>query len=294
MLTGYLSTLPQDVLLNMGVLFYTRNGVATRVGVTEGAPDFDPGVELADLEFDGKRCRLKAQTRRVGFKPVIKGTLKEFGPQASGGQIGLIESGVFDPSTVMAAPGLAASTTGGTLAATTYYYKVSALNGTNESLGGTEASVATSGSTGSVTVTWSAVPGATSYRVYRGTTAGAESTYYAASGTSFLDTGAAGTGGSPLASLAVTTVVPKPAGSLFASTDYINNLRWIFERGTSNGSGPYACIYFPIALCTKYSVKGVDKKEAQIAFEFEAVGDPAVDLGVAPYLIELRTALPTV
>src|SRR5690348_10545420 len=92
MLNGYLPTLPQDVLLNMGVLFYSKNGVATKLGVTEGAPDFDPGVEFQDLEFDGKRCRLKAQTRKVGFKPVIKGTIKEFGSNYSGGQIALLEA----------------------------------------------------------------------------------------------------------------------------------------------------------------------------------------------------------
>ena len=80
---------------------------------------------------------------------------------------------------------------------------------------------------------------------------------------------------------------------MYAAGDYISNLRWIFERGTSAGSGPYAAIYFPIAICTKWSMKGQDKKEAQISFEFEAVGDPNVDLGIAPYLIELRTALPT-
>lgn len=190
MLTGYTANFPTDVLLNMGVLYYSKSGVATKIGVTDGAPDFDPGVELQDLEFDGKRCRLKAQSRRVGFKPVIKGTLKEFGPAASGGQIALLEPG--------------------------------------------ESEAAPDGS-----------------------------------GTKLI--------------------TPKAAGVLHASADYISNLRWIFERG----SGGYAAIYFPIALCTKWSMKGQDKKEAQISFEFEAVGDPAVDLGTAPYLLEIRTALPT-
>lgn len=190
MITGYLSTFPTDVLLNMGVLYYSKSGVATKIGVTDGAPDFDPGVELEDITFDGMRCRLKALTRRVGFKPVIKGTLKEFGPAASGGQIALLE-----PGQVEAAPD---------------------GNGTK-------------------------------------------------------------------------VVTPKPAGALYAAGDYISNLRWIFDRGQSG----YAAIYFPNALCTKWSMKGVDKKEAQISFEFEAVLDTALDLSVAPYLLEIRTALPT-
>lgn len=190
MLVGYTSNLPTDALVNMGVLFYSKAGAATKIGVTQGAPDFDPGVELADIEFDGKRCRLKGLTRRVGFKPVMKATFEEFGPSASGGQIALLE-----PGETQAAPDV------------------------NQTV----------------------------------------------------------------------LITPKPAGVLFATGDYVSNLRWIFERA----SGGYAAIYFPIALCTKWSLKGNDKKEAAIAAEFEAVGDPTADLGTAPYLIEIRTALPT-
>lgn len=88
--------------------------------------------------------------------------------------------------------------TGGTLAAATYYYKVTALNAAGESLGSNEGSVTTTGASSSNTITWAAVSGATSYRVYRGTAAGAESTYYAPGNvTTFTDTGAAGTAGSP-------------------------------------------------------------------------------------------------
>lgn len=187
MLTGYTANLPTDVLFNMGVLFRTISAVSTKMGVTRGAPDFDPGVETTDIAFDGMRCRLKGLTRRTGFKPVIKGTFLEFGPTATGKQTLILEPG------------------------------------------STEATVS-----------------------------------------------------------GVTTTTPKPAGTLYAAGDYIPDLRWIFDRG----NGAFVAIYFPIALCTKWSLKGQDKDEAQISFEFEAVGDPAVDLGVAPYLIEHRTALP--
>lgn len=188
MLNGYSANLSTDCLFNAGTLFYSKSGVATKIGVTEGAPDFDPGVEWGDIEFDGKRCRLKGLTRKTGFKPVLKGVLKELGPTASGGQIALLE-----PASAEAAPD--------------------------------------------------------------------------GSGTKL--------------------VTVSPASSLFAN--YITNLRLIFERA----SGGFAAVYFPIALCTKWSLKGVDKKEAQISFEFEAIGDPANDLAVAPYAIEIRTALPT-
>lgn len=187
MLTGYTSNLPADVLLNMGVMFRGISGTSTKIGVTMGAPTFDPGVDLKDITFDGMRCRLKGLTRRVGFRPIIKGTLKEFGPAATGKQLAVIE------------PGSAEATASG-----------------------------------------------------------------------------------------VTTVTPKAAGGLYAAGDYLTDTRWIFDRGTSG----FAAIYFPIALCTKWSLRGQDKDEALIDFEFEAVGDPAVDLGTAPYLLETRTALP--
>lgn len=90
------------------------------------------------------------------------------------------------------------STTGGTLAAATYYYKVTALGSVGETVGSNEVSVTTTGTTSSNTVTWGAVTGATGYRVYRGTSAGTESVYYAPGNvTSFTDTGAANTAGSP-------------------------------------------------------------------------------------------------
>jgi len=189
MLTGYLSTLPTDCLLSAGVLFYTKAATPTRIGVTDGAPDFDPGAELGEIMFDNRPpSRLKGLARRVGFQPVIKGTLKELGPSASGSQILLLEPG------------------------------------------STEATV---------------------------------------SGT--------------------TTENPKLAGALFAAGDYIADFRWAFERA----SGGYAVIYAPLAIVRKWTMKGNDKKEAAIAFEIEAVGDPVNDLSTAPYTIEIRTQLPT-
>jgi hypothetical protein len=90
------------------------------------------------------------------------------------------------------------ATTGGTLTAGTYYYKVTAIGPDAESLPSNEVSQVTTGSTSTVTVTWGAVTGATGYRIYRGTAAGLQTVYYVVGVvTTFTDTGAAATTGTP-------------------------------------------------------------------------------------------------
>ncbi|MGG6461399.1 DUF3383 family protein [Solilutibacter silvestris] len=106
------------------------------------------------------------------------------------------------PGSGMAAPianNPTTSTTGGTLAAGTYYYKITAIGASGESLGSNEVSVVATGSTSSNTITWSAVTGATAYKIYRGTAAGTENVYYAPAGTAttYTDTNASSTAGSP-------------------------------------------------------------------------------------------------
>lgn len=107
----------------------------------------------------------------------------------------------WDTTVSFAVPVLTSVTTsgtGGTLAAGTYYYVVTALFAAGESTRSNELSVVTTGTTSSNTVTWTAVSGATGYRVYRGTSAGGENTYFAVGAvTSFVDTGGAGTAGTP-------------------------------------------------------------------------------------------------
>lgn len=93
-------------------------------------------------------------------------------------------------------------TTGGTLAAATYFYVVTAIGSAGETLASNEVSITTTGTTSSVIVTWQSVIGAASYRIYRGTTAGGESAWFAGAasgsvGGTFTDTGAAGTAGTP-------------------------------------------------------------------------------------------------
>ena len=86
-------------------------------------------------------------------------------------------------ATNLAAPVLASATpspTGGTLAAGTYYYKVSATTAAGESVASNEVNAVTTGTTSSVALAWSSVGAATGYRVYAGTAAGAENRLVAA------------------------------------------------------------------------------------------------------------------
>jgi hypothetical protein len=84
-----------------------------------------------------------------------------------------------------------ASESGGTLPAGSYYYKVTAIGPWGESAASTESSAATiAGATGSVTVTYGAVAGATGYRVYRGAATGAQNVWYSDAASTFVDTGA--------------------------------------------------------------------------------------------------------
>ena len=96
-----------------------------------------------------------------------------------------------------------ASAAGGTFAAGTYFFQVSAINAAGETLPSVEARAATTGATGSVVLTWAAVTGATGYRVYRAATSGAESVtpaLVAAVGavTTYTDTGSVTTAGAAL------------------------------------------------------------------------------------------------
>ena len=102
------------------------------------------------------------------------------------------EIGNLGPTTLNAPVG---STTGGALPAGTYFYKVTALGLHGETIGSNEVSVTTTGGTSSVALSWTAITGAASYRVYRGTAAGAESIYFAATGATFTDVNGASTAG---------------------------------------------------------------------------------------------------
>ena len=81
----------------------------------------------------------------------------------------------------------------GALGNATYYYTVTSVTASGESLPSNEVVATTAGSLNRVNLTWNQMSGATGYQIYRGTSPGAENTFIAtiASGTtlSFTDTG---------------------------------------------------------------------------------------------------------
>jgi hypothetical protein len=102
-------------------------------------------------------------------------------------------------------PAATGYTSGGTLAAGTYYYVLTALNGVNEPIYGVPyeswqskqvSGTVASGTTGRVDLTWDAVPGAVSYRIYgRGQYLSGKNKYFTSSVANYSDTGTAGTSG---------------------------------------------------------------------------------------------------
>lgn len=181
-ISGYSADLPGDVLMDTGVL-WIGNAI---LGATRGAPNFDPGKEFSNIDFDGKRSDLLGLDRVDRYDPVLSGMLIEFDTP---------DLARFEPGS-------------------------------------------TSAGTGTVVHT------------------------------------------------------PKAAGTLFASGDYMTDLRLIFERGVNPGT--FAAIHFPKALCTRYRVAGNKNDIALIEFEFRARRDMSSGtLFDAPYKIELRDALPS-
>jgi hypothetical protein len=86
---------------------------------------------------------------------------------------------------------------GGTFAAGTYYWVVTAKNAKGETIASNEIS-ATLTANQEQAMTWAAISGATSYNVYRGTVSGGENVLVAnVAGTSYTDTGIAGSAGTP-------------------------------------------------------------------------------------------------
>lgn len=73
-LNGYDGTLPSDALLDSGVLFVG----STAIGVSRGGLNFDPGRQIRNIPFDGKRSDVKGLDRVTGWDAKISGTLLEF------------------------------------------------------------------------------------------------------------------------------------------------------------------------------------------------------------------------
>ncbi|HEV2349960.1 MAG TPA: hypothetical protein VG028_08975 [Terriglobia bacterium] len=124
----------------------------------------------------------------------------------------------------MVAPGVTSATgssVGGTLPAGNYWYKVTAIDESgNETVAGTESGeVTVAGTTSSVTVVWSAVPGAYRYRIYRGQSIGGEDRYFeymptVALPTTFTDIGGTATIHYPPSATTAYTMKFNPSGNV--------------------------------------------------------------------------------
>jgi hypothetical protein len=149
--------------------------------------------------------------------------------EVANGKQGVVTLAAQLAAPVQSAP--ATATAGGTLAAATYYYVVTALNANGQTLKSNEQSIITTGTTSTNTVNWGAVTGATAYRIYRGTATGVYGGYIEVGAvTTFADTGAALTAGSPPAA-------NNTAGALVANTSVTANSR-IFLTAQQDGGTP--------------------------------------------------------
>lgn len=122
-----------------------------------------------------------------------------------------------------AAPTLATATTGGTVAAGTYFVQLSYVNAVGETVLGPVSSQVTTGSTSTVTVTTGALPaGATSVKAYISTTTGVYTKYFSGTGAPIVITAppATGTSGTPVTINGATT----SAGQKFTPQDTTNQL----------------------------------------------------------------------
>lgn len=83
----------------------------------------------------------------------------------------------------------------------------------------------------------------------------------------------------------------KVMGTLYASGDYLSDVRCIWERG----SGGYVQIRFASAIMKSYQMSGTDNEEATIQIEIEARLDMSVSgntVATLPYSIDYFTAAP--
>jgi hypothetical protein len=148
--------------------------------------------------YDVEAPSTSGSSNQVQF--LVVSAFVEFTPRLKPGDVEYITN--LDLGVTIAPPaGLAvtASGTGGTLAAGGHFWVVTAIDANGETSKSTEVNATTTGSTSSAVLTWSAVNGATGYKVYRGTSTTNENILVATLGNvlTYTDTGSSGTSASP-------------------------------------------------------------------------------------------------
>jgi hypothetical protein len=111
-------------------------------------------------------------------------------------------------------PTAVGSGTGGSLAAATYKYKLTyTLASVESAMSAASADVVTTGATSSITLTWTAIPGASNYKIY-GRTGGAFLQMFSGTALTFVDDGSVTpTGAGPATTGAATFTVPHEVGA---------------------------------------------------------------------------------
>jgi hypothetical protein len=151
----------------------------------------------------------------------------------------------------------------GSMSAGTYYMKVVAVDGAGKSTApGTEsAGVTTSGSTGSIAWSWTAVSNAASYQVWLGTSSGGEANYFTSSTNSYTETAnpSSGTSGTiPSSNTSIGDVIsatpntdptaisgygPSSSGSLYIQAyPTLNNVNFKVCNNTSSSITPASAL----------------------------------------------------
>jgi hypothetical protein len=92
--SGLTSTLPDDLALNVAVLYHTASIVAgaisgTKISATKGGLDFEPGIKTREIEFDGKRSSIAELEYVIDYDAHIKGKIIQLGDD----QIAILEPG---------------------------------------------------------------------------------------------------------------------------------------------------------------------------------------------------------
>ena len=157
------------------------------------------------------------------------------------------------------------SSTGGTLAAGTYFWVVTAITADGETKASNEVTATLTGTTSSAALTWTLPAGATGAKVYRGTAAGAEGTLVATLGavSTYTDAGAVGTSATPPAtdSTGTTETVTHMA---FFDTESGANIAapsGVSVAGASTGGSFTAGTYYWVITATNFAGETIASSE---------------------------------
>jgi len=177
-----------------------QDGFTTLTGFTW--PDAFAGVNQQPHKFAFENNG----TRVLGTSPGPAPNGLQVEIDAVGSNDGFTELRIATDTVTLSPPfgltAILASATGGAFGATgTYGYKVTAFNGNGETIGSFEATFNVGAVANQVLLTWTTIPGATGYKVYRTPTPGSygAATLLATLGSTgtFTDAGAATTTGTP-------------------------------------------------------------------------------------------------